>query len=186
MTPEDAAARHLFTGWLLGTKRFIGVVVAFYLILAAETWWEFGEQLAQGQCLGLPDFGCWASAGAKALVAGLVTASFCLVSLWFISYFTREVGQMIAEMFKESRFRRGFAQGHEQGHQEGHEQGHQEGREQGHQEGREQGLAQGIQLGATSQQEAWEGWNRRREQAAAAGREFTEPPPTIETARNGQ
>ena len=85
---------------------------------------------------------------------------------------------MIAEMFKESRFRRGFAQGHEQGHQEGHEQGHQEGRE--------QGLAQGIQLGATSQQEAWEGWNRRREQAAAEGREFTEPPPTLEIARNGK
>ena len=150
MTPEDAAARHLFTGWLLGTKRFIGVVVAFCLILGAETWWEFEEQLAQGQCRGLPDWGCWASAGAKALVAGLVTASFCLVSLWFISYFTREVGQMIAEMFKESRFRRG------------------------------------VQQGAAAQQKAWEGWNRRREQAAAEGREFTEPPPTLEIARNGQ
>ena len=89
---------------------------------------------------------------------------------------------MIAEMFKESRFRRGFAQGH----QEGHEQGHREGHEQGHQEGHEQGLAQGIQLGSTAQQEAWEGWNRRREQAEAEGREFTEPPPTIEAARNGQ
>ena len=174
MTSEDAAARHLFTGWLLGTKRFVGVVVAFCLILAAETWWEFGEQLAQGQCRGLQDWGCWASAGAKALVAGLVTASFCLVGLWFISYFTREVGQMIAEMFKESRFRRGFAQGHQEGH------------EQGHQKGLEQGLAQGIQLGSTAQQEAWEGWNRRREQAEAEGREFTEPPPTIEAARNGQ
>ena len=157
MTPEDAAARHLFTGWLLGTKRFIGVVVAFCLILGAETWWEFQEQLAQGQCRGLPDWGCWASAGAKALVAGLVTASFCLVSLWFISYFTREVGQMIAEMFKESRFRRGV----------------------------QQGFAQGIQK-AVDQQAAWEGWNRRREQAAAEGREFTEPPPTLEIARNGK
>ena len=182
MTPEDAAARHLFTGWLLGTKRFIGVVVAFCLILAAETWWEFQEQLAQGQCRGLPDWGCWANAGAKALVAGLVTASFCLVSLWFISYFTREVGQMIAEMFKESRFRRGFAQGH----QEGRDQGHQEGHEQGHQEGLEQGWKEGSQQGATAQQEAWEGWNRRREQADAEGREFTEPPPTLEIARNGK
>ena len=153
MASEDAAARHLFTGWLLGTKRFIAVVIAFCLILAAETWWKFEEQLAQGQCLGLPDFGCWANAGAKALVAGLVTASFCLLSLWFISYFTREVWQMIAEMFKEGRFRRGLEQGRKE---------------------------------AIAQQAAWEGWNRRREQAAAEGREFTEPPPTLEIARNGK
>ena len=153
MASEDAAARHLFTGWLLGPKRFIAVVIAFCLILAAETWWEFQEQLTQGQCLGLPDFGCWASAGAKALVAGLVTASFCLLSLWFISYFIREVWQMIAELFKENRFQRG--------------------------------LEQGLQK-AVAQQAAWEGWNRRREQAAAEGREFTEPPPTLEIARNGK
>ena len=68
---------------------------------------------------------------------------------------------MIAELFKESRFRRGF----DQGHQEGLEQGRKE---------------------AVAQQEAWEGWNRRREQAAAEGREFTEPPPTLELARNGR
>ena len=153
MTTEDAAARHLFTGWLLGPKRFIAVVIAFCLILAAETWWEFEEQLAQAQCRGLPDFGCWANAGAKALVAGLVTASFCLLSLWFISYFIREVWQMIAEMFKEGRFRRGLEQGRKE---------------------------------AIAQQAAWEGWNRRREQAAAEGREFTEPPPTLEIAGNGR
>ena len=152
MTTEDAAARHLFTGWLLGPKRFIAVVIAFCLILAAETWWEFEEQLAQSQCLGLPDFACWVNAGAKALVAGLVTASFCLLSLWFISYFTKEVWQMIAEMFKEGRFQRG--------------------------------LDQGIRQGAAAQQKAWEDWNRRREQAAAEGREFTEQPPTLEIARN--
>ena len=157
MASEDAAARHLFTGWLLGPKRFIAVVIAFCLILAAETWWEFQEQLAQAQCLGLPDFGCWANAGAKALVAGLVTASFCLLSLWFISYFTREVWQMIAEMFKEGRFRRGLEQGRKEGDQK-----------------------------IAAQQAAWEGWNRRREQAAAEGREFSEPPPTLEIARNGQ
>ena len=68
---------------------------------------------------------------------------------------------MIAEMFKEGRFRRGLEQG------------------------RKEGLEQGIQKVVT-QQEAWEGWNRRREQAAAEGREFTEPPPTLEIARNGQ
>ena len=43
-----------------------------------------------------------------------------------------------------------------------------------------------FQQGAAAQQAAWEGWNRRREQAAAEGREFTEPPPTLEIDRNGQ
>ena len=154
MTPDADPERHLFTGWLLGPKRFIAVVIAFCLILGAKTWWEFAENLAQAQCQGLPDFGCWANALAKSLVAGLVTASFCLLSLWFISYFTREVWQMIAELFKQNRFQRG--------------------------------LDQGVQIGASAQQKAWEGWNRRREQADAEGREFTEPPPTLETDRNGQ
>ena len=64
---------------------------------------------------------------------------------------------MIAELFKESRFQRGL----------------------------EQGRKEGIQK-AVTQQAAWEGWNRRREQAAAEGREFTEPTPTLEIARNGR
>ena len=162
MTPDADPERHLFTGWLLGPKRFIAVVIAFCLILGAKTWWEFAENLAQAQCQGLPDFGCWANAWAKALVAGLVTASFCLLSLWFISYFTREVWQMIAELFKESRFQRGL------------------------QQGLQRGIGQGIQIGASAQQKAWEDWNRRREQADAEGREFTEPPPTLEINRNGQ
>lgn len=162
MPPDADPERHLFTGWLLGPKRFIAVVIAFCLILGAKTWWEFAEQLAQAPCQGLPDFGCWANALAKALVAGLVTASFCLLSLWFISYFTREVWQMIAELFKEGRFQRGL------------------------QQGLQRGIGQGIQIGASAQQKAWEGWNSRREQAHAEGREFTEPPPTLETDRNGQ
>ena len=64
---------------------------------------------------------------------------------------------MIAELFKESRFQRGLEQGRKEGGQK-----------------------------IAAQQAAWEGWNRRREQAAAEGREFTEPPPTLEIARNGQ
>ena len=154
MPPDADPERHLFTGWLLGPKRFIAVVIAFCLILGAKTWWEFAENLSQAPCQGLPDFGCWANAFAKALVAGLVTASFCLLSLWFISYFTPEVWQMIAELFKQNRFQRG--------------------------------LDQGVQIGASTQQKAWEDWNRRREQAHAEGREFTEPPPTLESDRNGQ
>ena len=42
-----------------------------------------------------------------------------------------------------------------------------------------------FQKGAAAQQKAWEGWNRRREQAAAEGREFTEPHPTLESIRKG-
>ena len=49
----------------------------------------------------------------------------------------------------------------------------------------QRGLEQGRKE-AVAQQKAWEGWNRRREQAAAEGREFTEPPPTLEIARNGR
>ena len=158
MTPDADPERHLFTGWLLGPKRFIAVVIAFCLILGAKTWWEFAEKLAQAPCQGLPDFGCWANALAKAVVAGLVTASFCLLSLWFISYFTPEVWQMIAELFKQNRFQRGL----------------------------QRGIGQGIQIGASAQQKAWEGWNSRREQADAEGREFTEPPPTLKTNRNGK
>ena len=65
---------------------------------------------------------------------------------------------MIAELFKESRFQRGL----------------------------QRGIGQGIQIAAAARQKAWEDWNRRREQAHAEGREFTEPPPTLETYRNGQ
>ena len=51
---------------------------------------------------------------------------------------------------------------------------------------RESRFQRGLQQGAAAQQKAWEGWNRHREQAAAEGREFTEPPPTLEITRNGQ
>ena len=64
---------------------------------------------------------------------------------------------MIAELFKESRFQRGLEQGRKEGDQK-----------------------------IAAQQAAWEDWNCRREQAAAEGREFTEPPPTLEITRNGR
>ena len=81
---------------------------------------------------------------------------------------------MIAELFKEGRFQRGLQQGFDQGHG------------QGRQEGIEQGRREGILQGSADQQKAWEGWNRRREQAEAEGREFTEPHPTLESIRKGQ
>ena len=35
----------------------------------------------------------------------------------------------------------------------------------------------GVADGIAKKHKEWESWNRRREQAAAEGREFTEPPP---------
>ena len=43
------------------------------------------------------------------------------------------------------------------------------------------GVADGIAQGIAKNQKEWEAWNRRREQAAAEGREFTEPPPKPES-----
>ena len=51
---------------------------------------------------------------------------------------------------------------------------------------KENRFQRGLEQGAADQQAAWEGWNRRREQAAAEGREFSETPPTLEIARNGK
>ena len=39
----------------------------------------------------------------------------------------------------------------------------------------------GVADGIAKNQKEWEAWNRRREQAAAEGREFTEPPPKPES-----
>ena len=57
----DRQSRQLFTGWLLGPKRFIIVVIGFFLILIAETWWTWQELAAKAQCEALTqDFLCWA------------------------------------------------------------------------------------------------------------------------------
>ena len=179
MTPSpdqdpDRQFRQLFTGWLLGPKRFIIVVVGFFLILIAETGWTWQELAAEAQCGALTqDPLCWAPLFPRAVVQGFTTASFCLVSLWFINYAIPEVWKMIAEMFKQQRY--------ELGHRRGLEQGIEQGREQGIEQGREQGIEQGIQ----TQQKAWEGWNRRRETAQANGEPFTEPPPTLGSSPNG-
>ena len=39
----------------------------------------------------------------------------------------------------------------------------------------------GVADGIAKNQKRWEDWNRRREQAAAEGREFAEPPPKPES-----
>ena len=117
MTPNpdqdpDRQFRHLFTGWLLGPKRFIIVVIGFFLILIAETGWTWQELAAEAQCGGLTqDPLCWAPLFPRAVVQGFISASFCLVSLWFINYAIPEVRKMIAEMFKQQRYEAGFRRG---------------------------------------------------------------------------
>ena len=66
------------------------------------------------------------------------------------------VAEIIVERYKKSRLEAGIKIGLEQGRQE-----------------------------AAAQQKAWEGWNRRREQAAANNQPFTEPPPTFNLTPNG-
>ena len=186
MTPNpdqdpDRQFRQLFTNWLLGPKRFIIVVIGFFLILIAETGWTWQELAAKAQCGGLTqDPLCWAPLFPRAVVQGFITASFCLVSLWFINYAIPEVWKMISEMFKQQRY--------ELGHRRGLEQGIEQGREQGITQGHEQGLEQGLEQGrqeTAAQQKAWEDWNRRRETAQANGLPFTEPPPTLDAMPNG-
>ncbi len=41
------------------------------------------------------------------------------------------------------------------------------------------GIEKGREEGQETTQREWEAWNRRREVAAAAGEEFTEPPPSL-------
>ena len=190
MTPSpdqdpEPSFRQLFTGWLLGPKRFIIVVVGFFLILIAETGWTWQELAAEAQCGTLTqDPLCWAPLFPRAVVQGFITASFCLVSLWFINYAIPEVWKMIAEMFKQQRYELGHRRGLEQGIEQGREQGREQGLEQGLEQGIEQGLEQGRQETA-AQQKAWEDWNRRRETAQANGEPFTEPPPTLDATPNG-
>ena len=108
----DRQSRQLFTGWLLGPKRFIIVVIGFFLILIAETCWTWQELAAKAQCEALTqDFLCWAPLFPRALVQGFVTAGFCLISLWFINYAIPEVQKMISEMFKQQRFEAGYRRG---------------------------------------------------------------------------
>ena len=157
----DRQSRQLFTGWLLGPKRFIIVVLGFFLILFAETWWTWQELAAKAQCEALTqDFLCWAPLFPQALVRGFVTAGFCLISLWFINYAIPEVWKMISEMFKQQRF----------------EAGRQQGRREVRQEARQE---------IAARLKAWEDWNRRRETAQANGEPFTEPPPTLNPTPNG-
>lgn len=44
--------------------------------------------------------------------------------------------------------------------------------------GRSQGIAEGIAEGLAQANEKWQEWNRRRLEAEADGRPFTEPPPS--------
>ncbi len=59
-------------------------------------------------------------------------------------------------------------------------------REEGRDEGRQEGLNEGRDEGRQEANRRWEAWNRRREQAAAEGRPFDEPPPSGSSEPNAQ
>ena len=54
---------------------------------------------------------------------------------------------------------------------------HNKRRREGREEGREEGIKVGRVEGREERQQQWEEWNRRRMEAEAANRPFTEPPP---------
>lgn len=58
--------------------------------------------------------------------------------------------------------------------------GFEQGLEQGIEQGIEQGLERGMEQGEARRQGEWEGWNYRRLQAQEEGREFDEPPPSLD------
>ena len=60
----------------------------------------------------------------------------------------------------------------------GRSEGIAEGRSEGIAEGRSQGIVEGIAQGSAQANEKWQKWNRRRLEAEAEGRPFTEPPPS--------
>ena len=62
----------------------------------------------------------------------------------------------------------------EEAERRGWAQGFAEGWAQGFAEGWSQGFAKGL----AQEREKWQEWNRRRLEADAAGRPFTEPPPS--------
>ena len=72
---------------------------------------------------------------------------------------------MIAEIFKQQRYEAGYRRGYKEGY--------------------ELSLEEGRRAGVQAVQKAWEDWNGRREAAQANGQPFTEPPPALDLARDG-
>jgi len=69
------------------------------------------------------------------------------------------------------------AKGIAEGQAEGRKQGRAEGRIEGMEEGRVEGRVEGREQGAAAERKRWQQWTAARDQAAAEGREFNEPPP---------
>lgn len=86
------------------------------------------------------------------------------------SVLATEVVVFLAEKYIIRRNLREREEGREEGRVEGRVEGREEGRVEGHEEGREEGQS--------VLQARWVAWDRRREAAAAAGEEFTEPRPS--------
>ena len=64
--------------------------------------------------------------------------------------------------------------------EEGWKEGSKAGLEKERAKALEEGIEAGLPLGRKEERQRWEAWNRRREAAAAAGEEFSEPPPGLD------
>ncbi len=69
----------------------------------------------------------------------------------------------------------------EQARQEGRQEGRREGRQEGQREGRQEGRREGRQEAGERLGQAVDDWLTRRDAAHAAGRDFDEPRPTLES-----
>ena len=103
---------------------------------------------------------------------------------------------VLAEIWLENRMRKararrfkqayakvlaeGCATGFEIAWTEGYDQGHRVAYAMGYDKYDAEDYAVGFAEGQATTQVRWEAWNRRREEAAAKGEPFTEPPPTLE------
>ena len=88
--------------------------------------------------------------------------------------------QYITNRFTLPVIQRHLAEGRQEGREEGRAEGREEGRAEGREEGRAEGREEGITEGEARANQKWQGWNRRRLDAAANNLPFDEPPPDSE------
>ncbi len=85
---------------------------------------------------------------------------------------------------EERRVEEAEARGMAQGMARGMAQGVAQGMARGMAQGVAQGMEQGVAQGAAEERQLWEAWNRRRLEADAEGRPFTELPPSEPPSEN--
>ena len=157
--PEDSGpeGRHGFSQLWLGPKALFLTALAFLgTVLAAGGW--FLEVKGPSE---LPEGASSWLIYPMAAVHGLLYGSGVLLACWFAGYFLQEAKEMIAERYKEARFRAGEAQGLTRGRSEG------------------------LTEGRSERDREWSDYLARRSAAEQAGETFTEPTPAERAAAAG-